>query len=235
MPSGHRALALLAALALVAAAFFANLLVTTLGGRLDLTEDRTFTLSPASRRLVGKLDEPVKLELFVSRADVKLGAYRESYARRVETLLRQYAAASGGKLRLVVTDPKPDTKDEQRAQRHGLNAIRTPQGAGYLGLGLVGHGAPVYLLVAIYGLFPAFTDGVGKAWVSSLAGTGRQATAQGVFQGGSGFAVLIAGIWAGLLWGADGRLPLLISGVVGACFAVALLGRWAVVSRTRVA
>ncbi len=129
-----RSQALLAALALVAAAFFANLLVSVVGGRVDLTEDRTFTLSPASRRLVGKLDEPVKLELFVSRADVKLGAYRESYARRVETLLRQYVAASGGKLRLVVTDPKPDTKDEQRAQRHGLNGIRTAQGTGYLGL-----------------------------------------------------------------------------------------------------
>ncbi len=129
-----RSQALLAALALVAAAFFANLLLTLFGGRIDLTEDRTFTLSPASRRLVGKLDEPVKLELFVSRADVKLGAYRESYARRVETLLRQYVAASGGKLRLIVTDPKPDTKDEQRAQRHGLNGIRTPQGTGYLGL-----------------------------------------------------------------------------------------------------
>lgn len=129
-----RSQALLAALALVAAAFFANLLLTLFGGRVDLTEDRTFTLSPASRRLVGKLDEPVKLELFVSRADVKLGAYRESYARRVETLLRQYVAASGGKLRLIVTDPKPDTKDEQRAQRHGLNGIRTAQGTGYFGL-----------------------------------------------------------------------------------------------------
>ena len=129
-----RSQALLAAFALVAAAFFANLLVSVVGGRVDLTEDRTFTLSPASRRLVGKLDEPVKLELFVSRADVKLGAYRESYARRVETLLRQYVAASGGKLRLIVTDPKPDTKDEQRAQRHGLNGIRTAQGTGYLGL-----------------------------------------------------------------------------------------------------
>ena len=129
-----RSQALLAALALVAAAFFANLLLTLFGGRVDLTEDRTFTLSPASRRLVGKLDEPVKFELFVSRTDVKLGAYRESYARRVETLLRQYVAASGGKLRLIVTDPKPDTKDEQRAQRHGLNGIRTAQGTGYLGL-----------------------------------------------------------------------------------------------------
>ena len=39
--------------------------------------------------------------------------------------------------------------------------------------------------------------------------------------------ILIAGVWAGLLWGADGQLPLLISGTVGACFSAALLGRWA--------
>ena len=84
-----------------------------------------------------------------------------------------------------------------------------------------------WVLIGVYGVFTACTDGVGKAWVSSLAGPDRQATAQGVFQGGSGFAVLFAGVWAGLLWGADGRLPLLISGVVGACFAAALLGRWA--------
>ena len=79
----------------------------------------------------------------------------------------------------------------------------------------------------MYGLFAACTDGVGKAWVSALAGPGRQATAQGVFQGGSGLAILVAGVWAGLLWGEDGQLPLLISGAVGGCFAAGLLGRWA--------
>jgi hypothetical protein len=44
-----------------------------------------------------------------------------------------------------------------------------------------------------------------------------------VFQGLSGFAVLAAGLWAGFLWGADGRLPLLISGIVGGVFAVTVL------------
>jgi hypothetical protein len=63
--------------------------------------------------------------------------------------------------------------------------------------------------------------------VSSLVGSGRQTTAQGVFQGGSGLAILVAGVWAGLLWGADGRLPLLVSGIAGACFAALLLGNWA--------
>ncbi|HNF06140.1 MAG TPA: MFS transporter [Mycobacterium sp.] len=94
---------------------------------------------------------------------------------------------------------------------------------GYIGLGLTTNTVAACVLIAMYGLFTAFTDGVGKAWVSSLVGADRQASAQGVFQGASGLAVLAAGLWAGLLWGADGRLPLLISGVVGGLFAIALL------------
>lgn len=104
---------------------------------------------------------------------------------------------------------------------------------GYIGLGLTTDHLTAWLLIGVYGLFTACTDGVGKAWASSLAGADRQATAQGVFQGGSGLAILIAGVWAGLLWGADGRVPLLISGTVGAGFAILLLGRWALL-RTRV-
>ncbi len=103
---------------------------------------------------------------------------------------------------------------------------------GYIGLGLTDNPALAWVLIGVYGLFTACTDGVGKAWVSSLADDDHQATAQGVFQGGSGLAILIAGVWAGLLWGADGRLPLLISGVIGGCFAMALLGRWALRSAT---
>jgi MFS family permease len=96
----------------------------------------------------------------------------------------------------------------------------------YLGLGLTTEPLWAWILIGVYGIFTACTDGVGKAWVSSLVGSGRQTTAQGVFQGGSGLAILVAGVWAGLLWGADGRLPLLISGVVGGCFAALLIGRW---------
>ena len=97
---------------------------------------------------------------------------------------------------------------------------------GYIGLGLTRDHATAWLLIGVYGMFTACTDGVGKAWISSLVGADQQSSAQGVFQGGSGLAILVAGVWAGLLWGADGRLPLLVSGTVAACFAVALLGRW---------
>jgi MFS family permease len=94
---------------------------------------------------------------------------------------------------------------------------------GYTGLGLTTDTVTAWLLIGVYGMFTGCTDGVGKAWISSLVGSELQASAQGVFQGVSGFAVLAAGLWAGFLWGADGRLPLLISGIVGAVFAVGLL------------
>lgn len=130
----NRSQALLAAFAVLAAAFFVNLISSAVPARADLTADRTFTLSPGSKRIVAKLDDPVTLEYFVSRSDVKLRPYLESYSRRVETLLREYVAASGGKVKLVVTDPRPDTKEEQRAQRHGIAAMRAAQGSAYLGL-----------------------------------------------------------------------------------------------------
>jgi MFS family permease len=101
---------------------------------------------------------------------------------------------------------------------------------GYTGLGLTTDPVAAWLLIGLYGLFTACTDGVGKAWISSLVGPDLQASAQGLFQGVSGLAVLVAGVWAGLLWGADGRLPLLVSGiaggvVAGGLFAVALRRR----------
>jgi MFS family permease len=94
---------------------------------------------------------------------------------------------------------------------------------GYTGLGLTTDTVAAWLLIGVYGVFAGCTDGVGKAWISSLVGSELQASAQGVFQGASGFAVLAAGLWAGFLWGADGRIPLLISGIVGGVFALGLL------------
>lgn len=98
---------------------------------------------------------------------------------------------------------------------------------GYIGLGLTANPVAAWTFIGVCGLFTACTDGVGKAWISVLVPDERASSAQGVFQGLSGLAMLIAGIWAGLLWGDDGGLPLVIAGAVGGCFAVVLLvPRW---------
>lgn len=97
---------------------------------------------------------------------------------------------------------------------------------GYLGLGLAHGGPVVFVLVAVYGLFPAFTDGVGKAWISHLVPDEHRGRAQGVFQGLMSGSVLLAGLWAGLSWNAgpgDGVLPLLIAGAVALLAGVAMV------------
>jgi MFS family permease len=93
----------------------------------------------------------------------------------------------------------------------------------YTGLGLARSHPVAWLLIAGYGGFTALTDGVGKAWISGLLPATDQGTGQGVFQGLSGLGILVAGLWAGLAWGTDGRLPLLVSGLAAGVLAAGLL------------
>jgi MFS family permease len=93
----------------------------------------------------------------------------------------------------------------------------------YFGLGLTEDKLAAWLLIGGYGAYTALTDGVGKAWVSGLLPAASQGSGQGIFQGVLGGGVLVAGLWAGLAWGADGHLPLLVSGVVAGLIGLALL------------
>jgi MFS family permease len=92
----------------------------------------------------------------------------------------------------------------------------------YMGLGLVHHAGWVFVLLPIYGMFAACTDGVGKAWVASLAPADRQGAAQGLYQAVTGAGVLVAGVIAGLAWHHDGRVPLIVSGIVASTAAIVL-------------
>ncbi len=90
---------------------------------------------------------------------------------------------------------------------------------GYLGLGLTTSKSVAWVILVAYGMFAACTDGVGKAWASSLVGPAQQGRAQGIYQGLTGGAIVVAGIWAGLAWQGTGVVPLLVSGTVAAVFA----------------
>jgi MFS family permease len=92
----------------------------------------------------------------------------------------------------------------------------------YLGLGLVTTSGWVWPLLAIYGAFTAMTDGVGKAWVTDLLPPERRGSGLGLYQGVVGAGSLVAGVWAGLAWHGNGRIPLVVSGTVVAVLAVVL-------------
>ncbi len=99
-------------------------------------------------------------------------------------------------------------------------------GVAYLGLGIADGGWAPFVLMAVYGVFPALTDGVGKAWIARIVPAEHRGRGQGVFQAWNAIGILLAGTWAGLLWEAgpgNGVLPLTVSGVLGLVAAAMLL------------
>ena len=84
----------------------------------------------------------------------------------------------------------------------------------YATLGMSQNHSIAIIAIALYGLFPALTDGVGKAWIAGLSEKEHRGHAQGVYQASMNFAVLGAGIWAGLLWSRNGiEIPLVIAAI----------------------
>ena len=55
-------------------------------------------------------------------------------------------------------------------------------------------------LFALYGLYAAATEGVGKAWVSTLCAKSDTGAALGTFGGLGSLAALVASVGAGALW-----------------------------------
>ncbi len=71
------------------------------------------------------------------------------------------------------------------------------------------------LLFALYGLYASATEGISKAWISSLVPKGEMASALGTFSGFQSICALFASSFCGLLWYQFGALAtLLISAVV---------------------
>jgi ABC-type uncharacterized transport system involved in gliding motility auxiliary subunit len=91
--------------------------------RLDLTEDKLFTLSPGTHKVLSGIDEPVTLRLYFSSALGKELPGLAKYAGRVRDMIGEYVANSGGKIRLVEIDPVAFSDAEDEAVEFGLQGL----------------------------------------------------------------------------------------------------------------
>lgn len=96
---------------------------TLRGARLDLTENKLYTLSEGSRSIVADLEEPVRLRLFFSEKQTANIPFLRAYAKRVREFLEEYAAASAGNVTLEVIDPEPFSEAEDVAVAAGIQGI----------------------------------------------------------------------------------------------------------------
>lgn len=108
----------LALLAVIVGA--ANLVISTLPLRKDLTAEKLYTLSDGSKAVLGKLENDVTLKYYFSESAPEMTMTLKDYARQVGNLLAEYARSSNGRLVLEQYDPKPDSDAEEWAQRYGI-------------------------------------------------------------------------------------------------------------------
>jgi ABC-type uncharacterized transport system involved in gliding motility auxiliary subunit len=105
------------------------------GVRLDLTQNKLYSLSPGTSQVLAEVKEPISLYYYFSRdAATKLAPGLLPYATRVREFLEEIAARSNGKVRLQVIDPQPFSDDEDRAADLGLQSLSNGGDSLYFGL-----------------------------------------------------------------------------------------------------
>jgi len=105
--------------------------------RIDLTEDRLYSLSDGTRNIVSNLDQQLEVMFFYSDSATEDIPQIRSFATRVQELLREIVMASNSNLRLSVIDPEPFSEDEDLATQFGIQAVPVTQGGEEIYFGLV--------------------------------------------------------------------------------------------------
>lgn len=131
------------AVGILAAAVLAvgvNMLVDRLAprARVDLTQQRLYTLSAGTVSVLQGLQDPVTLRLFYSRRLGSAVPAYGAYAERVRAMLEEYVAVSNGRVRLEVFDPEPFSETEDRALAYGLQGVPVDQSGEQIYFGLAG-------------------------------------------------------------------------------------------------
>jgi ABC-type uncharacterized transport system involved in gliding motility auxiliary subunit len=122
-------------IAVLAGVIALNFILGAVPARIDLTDGRIYTLSDGTKKVLGKLEAPVRVRFYFNAGDENVPVPTRAYAARVEDLLREFRAASGGRVQIEKLNPQPDSDAEDSASVDGVEAQVAPSGEKfYLGL-----------------------------------------------------------------------------------------------------
>jgi ABC-type uncharacterized transport system involved in gliding motility auxiliary subunit len=98
---------------------FGNIVTNRLSLKLDITEEKLYTLSDGSMNIVGKLDAPMDIKMFFSQSLENVPPLLKTYQQRVRAMLVELQSKSEH-INLEFVDPEPDSDEELLAQRYGI-------------------------------------------------------------------------------------------------------------------
>jgi ABC-type uncharacterized transport system involved in gliding motility auxiliary subunit len=108
------------------------------GMRLDMTENRLYTLSEGTQNILGNLDEKITLRFYFSEELFSGMPAFASYGQRVRELLEQYVELADGQVELVVKKPEPFSDEEAEAMHYRLQGVPVDAAGGLAYFGLAG-------------------------------------------------------------------------------------------------
>ena len=132
------------AILVIAIVVVLNFLVGGLGFgnfRIDLTQDKIYTLSPGTKTILSRLnaDEPVTIRYYYTTDDRVMPNILKPQVRAVEDLLLELVKASGDKIILETIHPNPNTEEEDKARADEIQDMGPVNQEGdkiYLGLAI---------------------------------------------------------------------------------------------------
>jgi ABC-type uncharacterized transport system involved in gliding motility auxiliary subunit len=99
--------------------------VNVIGGRLfvraDMTEGKEFTVSPATKQILRRLDDLVTVKVFFSK---KLPPQLATLEQELGDILKEYQVYSGGKVQVRFIDPGEKPETGQEAQSMGIPQLQ---------------------------------------------------------------------------------------------------------------
>lgn len=133
--------ALISIVAVIAVVVLLNILAYELFARFDLTQNKNFSLTSASKEVVKSLDEKVVINIYFSK---QLPPEYLTVRQSVEDLLEEYKNYAGSNLKINYIDPKDDTDLKQELRVKGIpelqfNILEKDQfqlTTGYLGMSI---------------------------------------------------------------------------------------------------
>ena len=103
--------------------------------RVDLTQEKLYTLSEGTKAILKKLDGQVEIRYYCTQGEKEMPAQFKTYAQRVEDLLAEYKQYGKGNIEIKKLNPLPDSDAEESAHLDGVEGQMMQNGESlYLGL-----------------------------------------------------------------------------------------------------
>jgi gliding motility-associatede transport system auxiliary component len=106
-----------------------NAVCSNINVRWDITEEKLYSLSGGTKKILSNLTYPVTIKFYFSRSNTEWPTEYKLFAKRAWEFLLEYEHAGNGNIIIEYHDPKPDSGDEDWARRFGLSEMQTESGS----------------------------------------------------------------------------------------------------------